>query len=240
MLRKLAGRFEKTRSDGDEMRMRHKKHLTERLDACKNMFLARESEEFYKTPLAERNFVVDAAAAFGNNNPIVLEIGCGKGAFAIAFAQKHPEKNIIAVEKLSNVIVAACEEAQKFNLPNLLFLNCSAENLLYFLPKHCIGEIILNFSCPFPKKTYLNRRLTYRTFLEKYKILMNENGVIRQKTDDKDFFEFSLEQYTLCGFTVNEITYDLHSENRENIVTEYESKFIAEGKKICACVARPK
>ena len=136
------------------------------------------------------------------------------------------------------MIVVGAERAQAEKIDNLLFLNCSAENLLFFLPHHCVEEIVLNFSCPFPKKGYTNRRLTYKTFLEKYKLLLKPNGVIRQKTDDQQFFAFSLEQYAESGFEVSDITYDLHAEKRENIVTEYEAKFIAEGKKICACVAR--
>ncbi len=219
------------------MRMRHKKHLNERMDQCSSIFLARESQDFYDTPTNKRNYVVDVRKAFGNDNPIVLEIGCGKGSFAIKSAQLHPDTNYIAVEKLSNVIVVGSEKAQKLNIKNLKFLNCAAENLLYFLPQNCISEIVLNFSCPFPKKGYANRRLTYKSFLEKYKKLLKNGGIIRQKTDDKDFFEFSLEQYAECGFEVHDITYDLHSEKRDNIVTEYESKFILEGKKICACIA---
>lgn len=219
------------------MRMRHKKHLNERLENCAKMFLARESEEFYRTPVEQRRFVADVKKAFGNDRPIVLEIGCGKGSFAIKSAQMHPEYNYVAVEKLSNVIVVGAEQAQAQNITNLLFLNCSAENLLYFLPRGCLKEIVLNFSCPFPKKGYTNRRLTYHKFLEKYKLLLGEQGVIRQKTDDAEFFEFSIEQYRKCGFEVSDVTYDLHSDPRENIVTEYEEKFVALGKKICACVA---
>lgn len=220
------------------MRMRYKKHLPERLEKVSEIFLARESETFYNTPINQRHFVVDVEKVFGNGNPIVLEIGCGKGAFAIKYAKQHPNTNIIAVEKLSNVIVAGCEQAQKEQLQNLRFLNCGAENLLFFLPHHCVDEIILNFSCPFPKKGYANRRLTYKTFLEKYLLLLKEGGVIHQKTDDVSFFEFSLEQYEQCGFAVQNITYDLHAEkDRENITTEYEEKFVALGKKICACDA---
>lgn len=220
------------------MRMRYKKHLPERLTKCAEMFLARESEDFYNTPIAERNFIVDVQNAFGNDNKIILEIGCGKGSYAITSAKLHPENNYIAVEKLSNVIVVGAERAQKEKIGNLLFLNCSAENLLYFLPHHCVSEIVLNFSCPFPKKGYTNRRLTYKTFLEKYKLLLTPNGTIRQKTDDEKFFGFSLEQYAQCGFEVLDITYDLHATNWDNVVTEYEEKFILQGKKICACVAK--
>ena len=220
------------------MRMRYKKHLPERLEKCAEKFLARESEDFYNTPTTERDFVVDVQGAFKNNRPIILEIGCGKGAYALTCAKLHPKNNYVAVEKLSNVIVVGAERAQAEKLDNLMFLNCSAENLLYFLPHHCVEEIILNFSCPFPKKGYTNRRLTYKTFLEKYKLLLKPGGVIRQKTDDEQFFAFSLEQYAQNGFEVFDVTYDLHAEERENVVTEYEAKFVALGKKICACGAR--
>lgn len=222
------------------MRMRYKKHLPERMEKCAAMFLARESEDFYNTPCEIRNFVVDPQQAFGNNHPIILEIGCGKGAYAITCAKMHPENNYVAVEKLSNVIVVGAERAQAERIQNLLFLNCSAENLLYFLPENSVEEIILNFSCPFPKKGYTNRRLTYKTFLQKYALLLKQNGIIRQKTDDRQFFEFSLEQYEQCGFAVSDVTYDLHAEQRPNVVTEYEAKFVAEGKKICACTAQIK
>lgn len=219
------------------MRMRHKKHLNERLDNCSKAFLARESEEFYRTPVEKRSFVADTRKAFGNDNPIVLEIGCGKGAFAVKSAKMHPEINYVAVEKLSNVIVVGAEQAQKENLSNLLFLNCSAENLLYFLPRHCAKEIVLNFSCPFPKKGYANRRLTHGKFLEMYKQLLANGGIVRQKTDDMEFFEFSLNEYRRCGFALSGVTYDLHSDVRENVTTEYEEKFVSLGKKICACIA---
>lgn len=220
------------------MRMRYKKHLPERLENVADIFLARESDAFYNTPEDKRDFTVDVEKAFGNSNPVVLEIGCGKGAFAVKSAKLHPDRNFIAVEKLSNVIIAGCEQAKKEGLQNLRFINCGAENLLYFLPCRCADEIVLNFSCPFPKKGYTNRRLTYKTFLEKYRMLLKEGGVIHQKTDDKEFFGFSLEQYALCGFDVINITYDLHSEkDRENVTTEYEERFAEAGKKICACDA---
>lgn len=220
------------------MRMRHKKHLNERLQNCADVLIARESDDFYRIPPEKRNFVVNLAEIFGNDHRTILEIGCGKGGWATENAKLHPEYNYVAVEKLSNVIVVACEQAQENNMPNLKFINCAAENLLCFLPKNSIDEIVLNFSCPFPKKTYANRRLTYTAFLGKYKQLLTKGGVIRQKTDDADFFEYSLEQYASCGFTVKKLTYDLLASDIENVPTEYEQKFVAMGKKICACVVQ--
>lgn len=221
------------------MRMRYKKHLEERMQNIQNVLLHREVEEFYKLTEEEKNFVVTPAEVFGNDNPLYLEIGCGKGGFAIESARLHPDRNYIALEKLSNVIVVACENAQKQGLNNLRFLNCRAENLLHYLPEHSVTEILLNFSCPFPKKTYANRRLTSKNYLAIYKKLLTNDGIIRQKTDDLPFFEYSLESYQENGFEVWDVDYDLAADKDGNIVTEYEAKFRDSGKKINAVKAKP-
>lgn len=207
------------------MRMRLKKHLDERIAACGSVLLAREGDGFYKMTEEEKNFVKTVQEIFGNNNDLYLELGCGKGAFAIKSAKLHPDRNYIAVEKLSNVIVVACESAKEENITNLRFLNCRAENILCFLPKHSVKEIILNFSCPFPKKTYANRRLTSKNFLELYKQLLADDGIITQKTDDLEFFEYSLKSLSENGFETYDVTYDLPENAPDNIVTEYEAKF---------------
>lgn len=222
------------------MRMRYKKHLEERMDAISDVLLHREVEEFYRLTEEEKNFVVDPREVFGNDNPLYLELGCGKGAFAIQSAQLHPDRNYIALEKLSNVIVVSCEQAQQLHLPNLRFLNCRAENLLYYLPSGSVTEILLNFSCPFPKKTYANRRLTSPNYLAIYKQLLVKDGIIRQKTDDKPFFDYSVETLAANGFDVYDVDYDLPADAEGNIVTEYESKFRALGKPIYALKARIK
>ena len=218
--------------------MRLKKHLDERIDACKEILLAREGDDFYKMTDEEKNFVKTPAEIFGNDNGLYLELGCGKGAYAIKYAQLHPDRNFIAVEKLSNVIVVACENALTQNIPNLRFLNCRAENMLCFLPKHSVKEIILNFSCPFPKKTYANRRLTSTNYLNLYKELLTDDGIITQKTDNCDFFEYSLESYASNGYETFDVTYDLPENACGNIVTEYEAKFREQHQKIYALKAR--
>ncbi len=207
------------------MRMRLKKHLEERIAQCGELLLAREGDGYYTlTEQQKLAYRIDIAHAFDEVQPVVLEIGCGKGAWAIQSAQRHPELNFVAVEKLSNVIVVACENALPLHLPNLRFLNVRAENLDRYLPPHSISRIALNFSCPFPKKTYANRRLTSKNFLEKYKTLLTDDGEIRQKTDNRDFFEWSLESYAQNGFEVTDVCYDLPDAD-DNIVTEYEAKF---------------
>ena len=224
------------------MRMRLKKHLDERIDQCNSILLAREGDEFFKLTEAEKQqFMQPLANVFGEKKgalPLTLEIGCGKGAWAIQSAQQHPNINYIGVEKLSNVIVVACEEALRQKLTNLKFLNCRAENLLYFLPPHSVDVIALNFSCPFPKKTYANRRLTSKNFLELYKHLLKSGAVICQKTDDLNFFEWSQESYKQNGYEVYDVCYDLPSNALGNVVTEYEAKFRALGKPIYSLKAK--
>ena len=170
------------------MRMRLKKHLEERIADCGNMLVAREGALFYTLTDEQKEQKLDLQQIFGNNNPLYLELGCGKGSFAIKSAKLYPNRNYLAMEKLSNVIVVGCEEAYKEQLPNLRFMNGHAENLRYWLADKSVTEIILNFSCPFPKKTYANRRMTSEKYLEVYKHLLTDDGIIRQNTDDLAFF----------------------------------------------------
>lgn len=224
------------------MRMRLKKHLDERIAECNSILLAREGDEFYKLSETEKQqFTQPLDIVFGkeqSKHPLTLEIGCGKGAWAIQSAMQHADINFIGVEKLSNVIVVACEQAQIHNLPNLKFLNVRAENLGYYLPQNSVDTIALNFSCPFPKKTYANRRLTSRNFLNMYKGILKKDGIICQKTDDLNFFEWSIESYRENGFEVYDICYDLAENADGNIVTEYEAKFRSIGKPIYSLKAR--
>ncbi len=221
------------------MRMRLKKHLDERIGACKDYLLAREGDGFFRLSEEEKlKSVINIKDVFKNTAPVTLELGCGKGAWALGSANVNPNKNYIAVEKLSNVIVVACESAVKMQIKNVRFLNCRVENLRYFLPAHCAEQIALNFSCPFPKKTYANRRLTSKYFLELYKYLLTENGIITQKTDNLEFFEWSIDSLKQNGYEVYDITYDLDENAENNVVTEYESKFRAQGTKINALKAK--
>lgn len=221
------------------MRMRLKKHLDERLDACKEYLLTREGDDFFRLSDEEKlQNVIDLTKVFGDNRPVTLELGCGKGAWAITSAMQNPDKNFVAVEKLSNVIVVACENACNLKIKNARFLNCRVENLRCFLPAKCADTIALNFSCPFPKKTYANRRLTSKYFLALYKYLLTDDGIITQKTDNKDFFEWSIDSLQANGYEVYDVTYDLAKDAQGNVVTEYESKFRAQNIKINALKAR--
>ncbi len=212
------------------MRMRKKKHLEDRLlEVGEYLFVADSEDRNFNTAIIKKEYI-DFAAWFGSDKPLYLEIGCGKGRFAAEYAKKHPEINLIAVEKDANVIVSACEIARDEKIENLRFIKCSAEYLEKYLKPESISRIFLNFSCPFPKNKYASHRLTAENFLKIYKRLLARGAEIHQKTDNMHFFEFSLEQLSLSGFALKNVSLDLHnSDFEDNIVTEYEARFIAQG-----------
>lgn len=212
------------------MRMRRKKHLEERLEKCSDciFFMDREDRNF-QTAVLKKEYI-DFKKIFKNENPIHLEIGCGKGGFACEIAKQNPDVNFLAVEKASNVIVKAAEDAKAAKLKNLYFMRGSAEYLECYIPAKSIDRIYLNFSCPFPKKKYASHRLTHRNFLKIYKSIMSDNAEIWQKTDNAHFFEFSIEELSQNGFALKNVTFDLHnSDFQGNIMTEYEKRFSDEG-----------
>ena len=215
------------------MRMRKKRNFEARMEACGDLLLAKGA---YRA-------LIDYAAAFGEERkdlPVALEIGCGKGGFVIALAKQEPNVNFIALEKMSNVILTPMEEVKRLGLDNVRFLNIRAECLPCYIPEQSLDVIYLNFSTPLPKLGYATQRLTHRGFLETYKKLLKKGGKIVQKTDDRDFFEFSLEEYRACGFTLDEVSYNLHENGNPewNIVTEYEQKWVDRGLPIHRVIAK--
>ena len=220
------------------MRMRRKKHLEERLSRVADWIVDVGETEGGYNGLPFRAQKLDLATLFGNDHPVELEIGCGKGQFAAAIAAKHPEHNFLAVEVNSNVVVQACEKAQSADLGNLRFLVIGAEKLGVLLPESSVERIYLNFSTPFPKKRQAKRRLTSDSFLAIYRAILTENGEIRQKTDNRVLFASSICAFSRCGFELSDVTLDLHADEPEdNIMTEYESRFVGLGQPIFALKA---
>lgn len=212
------------------MRMRKKKYLDKRLEAVSDILYISDFEDRNFNTAIEKKDYIDLEDWFGNDKPIHLEIGCGKGRFACEYAKSHPEINLIAVEKSGNVITVGCEMAKAEGIENLRFIKCGAEYLEKFLKEKSVEKIFLNFSCPFPKSGYATHRLTHPRFLEIYKRLMVEGGEIHQKTDNMHFFEFSLESFSKSGFALKNVSLDLHKSDFEgNIMTEYEEKFSSMG-----------
>lgn len=211
------------------MRMRRKKHLDERLDCVSEQIIPLRVDTI-RFDAEEQAKYLDLAALFGNDHPVEMEIGCGKGGFICQLAARHPEVNFLAVELYANVLVSACEKAKAMGLDNIRFLSGNAEYLARFIPPHSVSRLYLNFSTPFPKKRQATHRLTHPHFLEMYKELLVPGASLIQKTDGRVFFQYSLEQLSGCGYTLKNVSLDLHADEIEdNIVTEYESRFVAQG-----------
>ncbi len=226
------------------MRMRKKRNFEERMEACGDLLSARGAAGILNMKEAAENYraLIDIAAAFGEERkefPLALEIGCGKGGFILELAKREPDVNYLALEKMSNVILTPMEEVKKQGVGNIRFLNIRAECIPCYIPENSLERIYLNFSTPLPKLGYASQRLTHRGFLEKYKKLLKSGGKIIQKTDDRDFFDFSLEEYRACGFVLEEVTYDLYERGNPawNIVTEYEARWVERGLPIHRVVA---
>lgn len=215
------------------MRMRRKKHGAERIAACAELLIQPPTEG-----------AVSPADYFAFPKPIHLEIGCGKGDFAVGMAAAHGDCNFIAMERVPDVACLALEKAmaKKETRPedNLRFLIGDAQNLTEWFEPHSVDCIYLNFSDPWPKKGYAKRRLTHRGFLERYRTLLKDGGLLRLKTDNEGLFEFSLEEFAASGLTVEWQTRDLHaSEKAEgNIMTEYERNFSEKGQVIYSAWVR--
>lgn len=201
------------------MRMRKKKHGAERLALCDDYIIHDPSE------------IV--------NLPLELEIGCGKGSFIAGLSEKYPDRHFIAMERVSDVLLIAAERIKELQRNNVKLLIGDAKNLREYFPAGSVRRIYLNFSDPWPKKGYAKRRLTHKDFLAIYREILTEDGQIIFKTDNAALFDFSLEQFTEAGFTLSDITRDLHHSeyNDDNIVTEYEKNFSEKGFPIHRVVA---
>ena len=160
---------------------------------------------------------------FNNNNPIEIEIGCGKGNFIINKAIQNPNINYIGIEKYDSVLLRALEKVKE-EIPNLKFIKMDANNIDKVFDKE-ISKIYLNFSDPWPKDRHEKRRLSSDTFLKKYDLVFKNEKNIIMKTDNRKLFEYSVISFTNYNYNIEEISLDLHSDNIPNIETEYETKF---------------
>ena len=217
------------------MRMRKKKNLDTRLEACSDVMIT--------DPAACKG---QWRALFGNENPLHVEIGCGKGKFITGLAAAFPENNYIAVEGQSSVVLRALEKAEEQQIGNLsIFIDYVNDLKDYF----CEGElsgIYLNFCDPWPKARHAKRRLTYHKRLKNYMEALGEDGFIEFKTDNDGLFDFTIEEVREAGLEIAEMTRDLHGSGESGgsvtmglyaaqsklFKTEYEEKFSSQGKNI--------
>ena len=166
---------------------------------------------------------------FGNNNPIHIEIGMGKGQFITNHAKRDTNINFIGIEKFDSVLVRAVEKLDDTNLDNLKLIRMDAENIEEVF-KEELDTVYLNFSDPWPKNRHEFRRLTSREFLTRYNAIFKNVKTIIQKTDNRKLFEFSLQSFIENGYKIEEISLDLYNdEYPNNIPTEYEEKFKNKG-----------
>lgn len=220
------------------MRMHKKGHLEQRLEACGDILTCADLEDKNMLRAAGIKEYLDFEKIFKNSNPVALEIGCGKGKFICETAVMHPKFNYVACEKISNVIIDACERVKRENILNVYFLNCAAEVLTKYLPPASVEKIYLNFSNPLPKEGYKKQRLTHPRFLEIYRGILKDGGTVIQKTDDKNFYEFSLESYKSSGYKILSACTDLKNNPVEgDVETEHERLFKSQGKNIFRIVA---
>ena len=210
------------------MRMRKKKNCGQRLE--------KSGELWIRGPEKLRG---NWDKEFGNNNPLHIEIGCGKGMFITEMAKKYPDINFVAIEVVPDVMVLAIEKAVPMGLENIRFIIADAAKLAEYFDKGEVKRIYLNFSDPWKKNKQAKRRLTHKNFLDVYKKLLNNGDSICFKTDNMKLFEFSLNSLAQENFKMSDITFDLHNSKfaEENVMTEYETRFTEQGMpiyRVCA------
>ena len=172
---------------------------------------------------------------FGNDHPIRVEIGMGKGRFIMDLARMNPEINYIGIEKYSSVLIRGIQKMELDPLPNLYFIRMEAEEITEVFGREEVNRIYLNFSDPWPKDRHAKRRLPSREFLHRYDEILVKDGVIEFKTDNPDLFRFALEELEPAGWHLEQMTEDLHHNEQMmqgNVMTEYEERFSSMGNPI--------
>lgn len=221
--------------------MRRKKNLHKRLERVSSLIVSEPSE-------MKGNW-----SKVSHLKPIHLEIGCGKGRFICQTAEANPDIFYVAMEKAENVLVTAVETAFERKLSNVLFICGDAMLLNEYFAQGEVSRLYLNFSDPWPVNRHRNRRLTSETFLKTYSEILSSNAMLFLKTDNKSFFDFSLEELRNCSWRITNFTYDLHGSYNTDmqhdtqikynpiggVVTEYEERFSSMGTPICRLEARP-
>lgn len=220
------------------MRIRKKKHLKDRLALVSDLVIVPNRDIPNVLEAIKIKDYFNYKEIFGNDNPVELEVGCGKGSFIIEKAKQNPNVNYLAVELLENIIVMAAERAKNDGITNLKFVNSGAEYLPRYIPENSISNIYLNFSPPFPQDGYEGRRLTNSRFVCAYKSFLVNGGCVYQKTDDVGFFNYSFDKFSEGGFVVEDWTDRIDSFEYNNVQTEYEKKFREQGVKINALIAK--
>ena len=208
------------------MRMRKKPNLVPRMQRCAATMITE--------PEALRGRWLEQ---FPGHRALQLELGCGKGRFTVGTAQAEPDVLLIAVEKVPDAMVVAMERAQAAGLHNVFFVVGDAALLPDMFTPAEVDRLYINFCDPWPKSNQKRRRLTHGNFLKCYRQVLPMGGQIHFKTDNDKLFQWSVEEIPQYGFTLSEVTHDLHADGPVGIMTDYEAKFYELGKNINRCVA---
>ncbi len=173
---------------------------------------------------------------FKNDNPITLELACGKGAYTIAFAEKYPDRNFIGIDIKGTRLWSGCVTAQKRELRNVAFLRIEIMDLAHYFAKGEIDEVWITFPDPFLENSRIKRRLTSTRYLATYKEVVKKDALIHLKTDSTPLFDFSLRTLTKNKWTIQEKNYDVYGGEEQHvdtyIKTDYERKHLAANRKI--------
>ncbi len=212
------------------MRMRRMKNLLPRMEGCASYHITEP-----QTHKGQWRELMPGAKA------LWVEVGCGKGKFTAETAAANPDVLLIAVERCREAMVVAMEKAQGMGLKNVLFIDMDVALIEDIFAGAEIDRLFINFPDPWPRKKNAKRRLTHRSFLEKYCRVVREGGEIHYKTDNAPLFEYSVEEFAICGLEVKNLTRDLHKDGIVGIMTGYEEKFHALGTPInrCEVVCKP-
>lgn len=208
------------------MRMRKKPNLIPRMEACSDLWI-RQPEQYRGQ---WRKLYPEA-------REIRLEVGCGKGKFTMETAAAEPDILLIAMERVPEAMVMAMEKVKTQGLRNVFFIGADVACVAELFAPGEIDLLYINFCDPWPHKKHAPRRLTHAGFLKLYQQILKPGSEIHFKTDNAPLFDFSLEQFQLCGYPLKHVTHNLHANGPVGIMTGYEEKFYALGTPICRCEA---
>ena len=179
---------------------------------------------------------------WGNTHPVHIEVGMGKGKFLMTLAAKNPHINYLGIEMYSSVLLRAVQKLETEPLDNLRLILMDAREITEVFTEEEVDRIYLNFSDPWPKDRHAKRRLPSRQFLARFQSILKKEGLLEFKTDNRDLFDFAVEETKEAGWEIKALTYDLHREEemmRGNIMTEYEERFSSQGNPICKYIISP-
>ena len=208
------------------MRMRKKPNLIPRMERCAQVQIT--------DPEAYRGRWLSEIPGY---DKLFIELGCGKGRFTCQTAVNESNALIIAVERVADAMVIGMERACGEGIKNVRFMVKDVTALGEFFSENEADRIYINFCDPWPNKKRWKRRLTAPSFLKMYRSILKDGGEIHFKTDNRDLFDWSLEQFEDCGYTLSQVTNDLHANGVNGVMTDYEAKFHEQGVKINRCVA---